>query len=180
MGAFAFRLEQEDGTPADPPTLKAAVPNWRPGDTIALGRSRMLRVVDVRNDDADQAPVLVVVIGLALLVGPVDAKRQPKLLVRPVSVPADTFPGRAGTLGLRIYNGYPRALRLRTVAGTRTLLPCRVSVPRKAVSVRLRPRRWTTVRIRRAVRMDRLAPNRCQRRTFRIPVRITATGRNGR
>jgi hypothetical protein len=54
----------EDGTPADPPTLKAAVPNWRAGDTIALGANRMLRrmlrVVDVRDDDADQAPVLVV------------------------------------------------------------------------------------------------------------------------
>jgi hypothetical protein len=46
----------EDGTPADPPTLKAAVPNWRAGDTIALGANRMLRrmlrVVDVRDDDA--------------------------------------------------------------------------------------------------------------------------------
>jgi hypothetical protein len=41
------RLEQEDGTPADPPTLKAAVPNWRAGDTIPLGE-RTLRVVDVR------------------------------------------------------------------------------------------------------------------------------------
>jgi hypothetical protein len=39
---------------------------------------------------------------------------------------------------------------------------------------------WTVVRIRRAVRMGAQAPNRCQRRTFRIPVRITATGRNGR
>jgi hypothetical protein len=43
---FTFRLEQEDGTPADPPTLKAAVPNWRPGDTIALGREKSLRVID--------------------------------------------------------------------------------------------------------------------------------------
>jgi hypothetical protein len=56
---FTFRLLQEDGTPADPPTLKAAVPNWRAGDTIPLGE-RTLRVVDVRDDDADQAPVLVV------------------------------------------------------------------------------------------------------------------------
>ena len=35
--AFQFRLEHDDGTPADPPTLKAAVPDWRAGDTIALG-----------------------------------------------------------------------------------------------------------------------------------------------
>jgi hypothetical protein len=36
--AFQFRLEHEDGTPADPTTLKVAVPDWRPGDTIPLGR----------------------------------------------------------------------------------------------------------------------------------------------
>jgi hypothetical protein len=42
------------------PTLKTAVPSWRPGDTIPLGRSRTLRVIAVRDDDADQAPVLVV------------------------------------------------------------------------------------------------------------------------
>jgi hypothetical protein len=57
--AFMFRLEQEDGSPADPPTLKSAVPNWRPGDTIPLGR-RTLRVVATRDDDADQTPALVV------------------------------------------------------------------------------------------------------------------------
>jgi hypothetical protein len=28
---FTVRLEQADGTPADPPTLKAAVPVWRAG-----------------------------------------------------------------------------------------------------------------------------------------------------
>jgi hypothetical protein len=35
--AFLFRLETRDGTPAEPPTLTTAVPNWRPGDTIPLG-----------------------------------------------------------------------------------------------------------------------------------------------
>jgi hypothetical protein len=59
MGAFLYRLEQEDGTPADPPTLRTAVPNWSEGDTIPLG-GRTLRVVAVRDDDADQPPVLVV------------------------------------------------------------------------------------------------------------------------
>ena len=57
--AFMFRLEQENGSLADPPTLKSAVPDWRPGDTIPLGR-RTLQVVAIRDDDADQAPVLVV------------------------------------------------------------------------------------------------------------------------
>jgi hypothetical protein len=57
---FAFKLEREDGAPADLPTLKTVVPNWSAGDTIALGSRTMLRVVDVRDDDADQAPLLVV------------------------------------------------------------------------------------------------------------------------
>jgi hypothetical protein len=45
--------------PVDPPTLTTAVPNWRAGDTIPLG-GRTLRVVSVRDDDADQPPVLIV------------------------------------------------------------------------------------------------------------------------
>jgi len=36
--AFTFKLEQEDGTPADPPTLRAAVPNWSLDDTNPTGR----------------------------------------------------------------------------------------------------------------------------------------------
>jgi hypothetical protein len=59
MGSFAYRLELEDGTPADPPTLRTAVPTWRRGDTIPLGE-RALRVAAVRDDDADQPPTLVV------------------------------------------------------------------------------------------------------------------------
>jgi hypothetical protein len=46
--AFIFKLELEDGTPADPLILDTAVPNWRPGDTITLGPSRSLSVVEVR------------------------------------------------------------------------------------------------------------------------------------
>ena len=57
--AFLFRLETADGAPAEPPTLTSAVPNWRPGDTIPLG-PRTLRVVGVREDDADEPSVLVV------------------------------------------------------------------------------------------------------------------------
>ena len=44
---FAFMLELEDGTPADPATLTRAVPNWKAGDTTLLG-GRTLRVVEVR------------------------------------------------------------------------------------------------------------------------------------
>ena len=57
--AFLFKLETEDGAPAEPPSLATAVLNWRAGDTIPLGR-RTLRVVRVCDDDADQPPVLVV------------------------------------------------------------------------------------------------------------------------
>jgi hypothetical protein len=56
--AFQFKLEHADGTPADPPTFKTAVPNWQAGDTIPLGR-RTLRVVAVRDYDVDQPPALV-------------------------------------------------------------------------------------------------------------------------
>jgi hypothetical protein len=45
-------------TPADPPVLQTAVPNWSPGDTIPLGADRTLRVIETRFVDDD--PVLVV------------------------------------------------------------------------------------------------------------------------
>jgi hypothetical protein len=54
--AFLFRLETADGLPAAP---TSAVPNWGPGDTIPLGHTT-LRVVSVRDDKADEPPVLVV------------------------------------------------------------------------------------------------------------------------
>jgi hypothetical protein len=61
MSTFAFKLEREDGTPAEPPTLKTAVPNWRAGDTIPLGRDKTLRVAEVRPTASDDDnPVLVV------------------------------------------------------------------------------------------------------------------------
>jgi hypothetical protein len=55
-----FKLERTDGTPADPPTLPTGVYVWRPGDTIPMGATRTLRVVEVRHDDPDEPPVLVV------------------------------------------------------------------------------------------------------------------------
>jgi hypothetical protein len=59
VGGFLFRLETTEGIPADPSTLESIVYTWRPGDSIYLGR-RELRVVGVRDDDADQPPVLIV------------------------------------------------------------------------------------------------------------------------
>jgi hypothetical protein len=57
---YTFRLERLDGTPADPPSFKSSVLVWNPGDTIPLGPNRTLQVVRVRDEDADQPPVLVV------------------------------------------------------------------------------------------------------------------------
>ena len=56
---FTFKLERLGGTPAEPPSFKTTVLVWQPGDTIPLG-NRALQVVRVRDEDADQAPVLVV------------------------------------------------------------------------------------------------------------------------
>lgn len=58
---FTYTLEHEDGSPAEPPTLATAVPNWRPGDTIPLGNDRTLRVIGTREGDTpDDDPVLMV------------------------------------------------------------------------------------------------------------------------
>jgi hypothetical protein len=57
---LTFKLERLDGTPAEPSSFKTSVLVWNPGDTIPLGANRTLQVVRVRDDDADQAPVLVV------------------------------------------------------------------------------------------------------------------------
>ena len=57
--AFLYKLEDEAGKPAEPPMVHTAVPNWSVGDTIPLPH-RALRVVAVRDDDADHPPVLVI------------------------------------------------------------------------------------------------------------------------
>jgi hypothetical protein len=41
--AVLFRPEHEDGTPAEPRTFEAAVPNWSPAATIPPGRNLTLR-----------------------------------------------------------------------------------------------------------------------------------------
>jgi hypothetical protein len=59
--SFTYRVEHEDGSLAEPPTFKTAVPNWNPDDTIPLGNSRTLRVVEIRpGPDPDGDAVLVV------------------------------------------------------------------------------------------------------------------------
>jgi hypothetical protein len=57
---FCSSSRRGTGKPAEPATLSAAGPNWSPGDVIVLGRGRALRVVELRDEDADHPPVLVV------------------------------------------------------------------------------------------------------------------------
>jgi hypothetical protein len=57
---YHFRLQRTDGTPADPPTYRSTVLRWRQGDTIPLTRDRTLRVLGIRDDDADRPPILIV------------------------------------------------------------------------------------------------------------------------
>jgi hypothetical protein len=58
---FTYTLEHEDGSPAEPPTFSTAIPNWSPGDTVPLGNSRTLRVVEIRpGSEPGGDPVLVV------------------------------------------------------------------------------------------------------------------------
>ncbi len=56
--AFNFKLEHEEGTPADLPSFQTSVPTWRQGDEIPLGNDRMLSVIDTR-DDGDGALLIV-------------------------------------------------------------------------------------------------------------------------
>jgi hypothetical protein len=51
-----------------------------------------------------------------------------------------------------------------------------LAVRARRLNVRLRPRRWTAIRLRRVLRMRRDAPSACQGRRLRIPIRVTAAG----
>ena len=56
--AFTFKHEHPDGTPADSPTIRSAVPNWEIGDKIPFGPGKpALLVVGIRNasEPADTA-----------------------------------------------------------------------------------------------------------------------------
>ena len=59
MAEFLFRLETVEGEPAEPPSFSAIAPKWEVGDRIYFGHKTVV-VVGRRDDDADQAPVLVV------------------------------------------------------------------------------------------------------------------------
>lgn len=58
---ITYRLRRPDGQPAKPPSIRLAVSNMRPGDTIPLTRERTLRVVGVvAGAELDDDPVLIV------------------------------------------------------------------------------------------------------------------------
>jgi hypothetical protein len=57
---LTFKLERLDGMPGRARVDREHVLSWKPGDTIPLGANKTLQVVRVRDNDADQAPVLVV------------------------------------------------------------------------------------------------------------------------
>jgi hypothetical protein len=56
--AFRFRLDNEDGTPADPPVLHMAVPNW--SAATRSGSTPLRRFGQSRPVFATEEPVLVV------------------------------------------------------------------------------------------------------------------------
>lgn len=53
MAGFLFKLETAAAEPADPPEFSTVVHRWQPGNEIPPGH-RSLRVVQVRDEDADQ------------------------------------------------------------------------------------------------------------------------------
>jgi hypothetical protein len=59
---FRFRIEGLDrrAVRPDPPTYATSVHSSHAGDRIPIRPDRTLQVVRVRDDDGDQAPVLVV------------------------------------------------------------------------------------------------------------------------
>ena len=87
--AFTYKLEHQDGTPADPPILRTAVSAWHPGDTIPLGRNRMLHVTEVRPaKKPDGDPVLVVEPaqeGLAKKTGRATSRQCPVIRLKQVT-----------------------------------------------------------------------------------------------
>jgi hypothetical protein len=57
---FTVRLEQADGTPAEPLSIETTVTNWHTGDAIPIRPGRTLRVVATVVSADDEPSVLVV------------------------------------------------------------------------------------------------------------------------
>jgi hypothetical protein len=52
---FTFRMVLADGTPADPPQFRSAVPNWSVGDAVMVGATRRYRIVATEYDEPSDA-----------------------------------------------------------------------------------------------------------------------------
>jgi hypothetical protein len=63
-GRVPVQAREGRRTLAEPSSFNSAVPNWAPGETIHFGH-KMVRVVAVRDDDADSPPPVLVVEDLA-------------------------------------------------------------------------------------------------------------------
>jgi hypothetical protein len=55
--AFTFKLEHPDGTPADPPTIRSAVPNWEIGVRIPMVLAGQALVVIGPRDSSENGPL---------------------------------------------------------------------------------------------------------------------------
>jgi hypothetical protein len=53
---YHFRLQRTDGSPADPPTYRSSTLNGGRATRFRFSAERTLRVLSVRDDDADQPP----------------------------------------------------------------------------------------------------------------------------
>ena len=65
--AFTYKLEHEDGTPADPPTFRTAVPTWNAGEGDLRVRPRRKPERGTRADSLLYASPLAVVCSEPLL-----------------------------------------------------------------------------------------------------------------
>ena len=45
---FTYKLQLEDGTPADPPKFTTAVPTWHEGDTVLIRPGCELEIVAIQ------------------------------------------------------------------------------------------------------------------------------------
>jgi|Tabmets5t2r1_1033131.scaffolds.fasta_scaffold41501_2 hypothetical protein len=57
---FTYKVERLDGTPAESSSCEKTLLLWSPGNTIPSARTRRCRSAGLGDDDADQAPALVV------------------------------------------------------------------------------------------------------------------------
>jgi hypothetical protein len=58
---FTFRMQLLDGTPADPPQLVSAVPNWSVGDPVRVGADVRFTITGVSYDEQTDTTTWIVI-----------------------------------------------------------------------------------------------------------------------